>query len=208
MKFNLDNPFFRFMNSLMDLVWLNILTLALCIPVVTAGASLTAMHYCLIRISRGEESYITKMFFKSFKENFRPATPLWLTELLLGLVLYLDFRIVSRMGDGMGSAVWCVLFVAAVVVLMGVQFLFPLVSRFVQNYRGYLSNSFKLGMACLPRTACMTALTVGPLILMFLFWAYLLPVYFLIGIAGPGFLKAKLYDPVFRRLEEKEAEAS
>ncbi len=174
MKFNLDNPFFRFMNSLMDLVWLNILTLALCIPVVTAGASLTAMHYCLIRISRGEESYITKMFFKSFKENFRPATPLWLTELLLGLVLYLDFRIVSRMGDGMGSAVWCVLFVAAVVVLMGVQFLFPLV----------------------------------PLILMFLFWAYLLPVYFLIGIAGPGFLKAKLYDPVFRRLEEKEAEAS
>ena len=76
--FNLDSPVMQALGKMADLMWLNILTLICCIPVVTAGASLTAMHYMALKIVRNEECYITKGFFKSFKENFKQATLIWL----------------------------------------------------------------------------------------------------------------------------------
>ena len=62
--FNLDSPVMQALGKMADLMWLNILTLICCIPVVTAGASLTAMHYMALKIVRNEECYITKGFFK------------------------------------------------------------------------------------------------------------------------------------------------
>lgn len=42
--FDQDNMFFTIMGVLFDLIILNVLTLLCCIPIVTAGASFTAMH--------------------------------------------------------------------------------------------------------------------------------------------------------------------
>ena len=64
--FDMDSPVMRTLNKVADLMWLNILTLVCCLPVITAGASITAMHYVLLKMVRNEESYITKDFFKSF----------------------------------------------------------------------------------------------------------------------------------------------
>ena len=41
---DLDSPFMQVMNKVADLLWLNILALICCIPIFTAGASLTALH--------------------------------------------------------------------------------------------------------------------------------------------------------------------
>ena len=71
--FDLDSPLMNVLNKMADLMWLNILTLICCIPVITAGAALTSMHYVALKIVRNEESYITRSFFKSFKTNFRQA---------------------------------------------------------------------------------------------------------------------------------------
>lgn len=68
--FGLESPFMNFLNRVADLIWLNILTMICCIPVVTIGASLTAMNYVLLKMAKNEEGYITKAFFKSFKSEF------------------------------------------------------------------------------------------------------------------------------------------
>ena len=57
--FDLDSPLMNVLNKMADLMWLNILTLICCIPVITAGAALTSMHYVALKIVRNEESYIT-----------------------------------------------------------------------------------------------------------------------------------------------------
>ena len=80
---NMDGPVMSFLNRLADLIWLNILTMLCCIPVVTAGASLTAMYYMTIKMVRREEGYIARGFWKSFRQNFRQATLIWLLVLLL-----------------------------------------------------------------------------------------------------------------------------
>ena len=64
--FDLDSPLMNVLNKMADLMWLNILTLICCIPIITAGAAFTSMHYVALKIVRNEESYITRAFFKSF----------------------------------------------------------------------------------------------------------------------------------------------
>ena len=67
--FNLDSPVMQALGKMADLMWLNILTLICCIPVVTVGASLTAMHYMALKIVRNEECYITKGFLSPLRKT-------------------------------------------------------------------------------------------------------------------------------------------
>ena len=75
--FEEGSPFQGFLNKVTDLLILNLVTLLLCLPVITAGAALTAMHYVLLKMVRGEEGYIVKSFFRAFKREFRQATVMW-----------------------------------------------------------------------------------------------------------------------------------
>ena len=42
--FNLDSPLMQALNKVADLMWLNILTLICCIPVITVGPALNAFR--------------------------------------------------------------------------------------------------------------------------------------------------------------------
>ena len=91
------------MGKVADLFILNILCLICCIPIVTAGASITAMFYVTMKMVKNEESYIIKSFFKSFKQNFKQATVINLIMLVLAVILYVDMRIVKQMGQPLGQ---------------------------------------------------------------------------------------------------------
>ena len=76
--FNYDNPVWRFIGKFWDVLILNVLWLVCSIPIVTIGASTTAMYYVTLKLARDEDGYTIRSFFKSFKENFRQATVIWL----------------------------------------------------------------------------------------------------------------------------------
>lgn len=88
--FNYDNPVWRFIGKLWDVLVVNILWIICSIPVVTAGASTTAMYYVTLKLARDEDGYTIRSFFKSFKENFKQATAIWLIFLLTGMLLAFD----------------------------------------------------------------------------------------------------------------------
>ena len=96
--FDMDSPVMRFLGRLADLMILNLVTLLCCLPVVTIGASLTAMHYVLLKMVRNEESYIVRSFFKSFKQNFKQATVIWLIILLFLVIFGADIMIINNSG--------------------------------------------------------------------------------------------------------------
>ena len=85
--FNLDGPVLQFINKIVYSVYLNILWFICCIPVVTIGASTTALFYVTLKMSKNEEGNLTKAFFHSFRENLKQATIIWLILLFLGIVL-------------------------------------------------------------------------------------------------------------------------
>ena len=74
--FNYDNPVWRFIGKLGDLVLLNLLWLICCIPVFTAGAATTAVYYVTLKLVRDDDGSTIKSFFHSF-------TPVSYTHLTL-----------------------------------------------------------------------------------------------------------------------------
>ena len=85
---SIDNPFFRLMGAIGDLVVLNILWLLCCLPVVTAGASTLALFAIVHKIAAGEDYRTASGFFKAFRRDFKQATALWLVVLAAGIACW------------------------------------------------------------------------------------------------------------------------
>ena len=82
--FSPDSRFMRYMNRLADLMLLNLMFLLTSIPIVTIGASLTALYSVCFRLGTVREGGTVRDYFRAFRENFGEATKLWLLALLLG----------------------------------------------------------------------------------------------------------------------------
>ena len=185
-----------------DLLILNIITMLMCLPIITAGAALTAMHYVLLKMVRGEEGYILKSFFRSFKREFRQATVLWILYVALAALMASNLVMVLQ-GSGR-YPIWLPssIVVVAVLELMFMIYTFAMLSRFDDTIYHTLLNAVTLTFAELPRSLEMAVITLVPLIA-FLRVSILLPVLVLFGLSVPGYACAMIYDPVFRKIEKQ-----
>ena len=95
---DLDGPLVRALSDLNTLVILNILTALFCIPVITAGASVAAMHYVIMEMFENRGDGAAREFWKRFKENLRNATPVWLILLAAAYAFPLTARFVYSTG--------------------------------------------------------------------------------------------------------------
>lgn len=203
MKFlDIDGPLMQFLGKMADLMWLNILTMVCCIPIITAGASLTALNYMALKIVRGEECYITKGFFKSFKDNFRQSTIIWCFFLLVAAVIGTDYRIMMNTDLGESKVMKVLIIAAAALVLFTFMFVFPVQAKFVNSVRRTIWNAFVFSVFQFPRTVLMVVLYVIPFVIWY-FFPYIFPVIFVFCLSLPAFLSAKLYNNFFLSLEEK-----
>ena len=72
---NQENKILELLSRIVDLLLLNFLFIITSIPIFTIGASLCALYSVNLKMTRKEESYVIKDFFRSFRQNFRQATP-------------------------------------------------------------------------------------------------------------------------------------
>lgn len=166
--FNMDNPLFRTLGKLADLMILNIVFIICCLPIFTIGAALTGLSYVTLKMAENEEGYIVKGFFKSFRQNFRQATIMWLIMLLLGVVLGLDFFILGQATGSLVSVFRVGVTVAAFFYMMVMVYLFAVLARFDNPVRATMKNALIMSIADFPRTIIMIAITVGAVVVTFL----------------------------------------
>ena len=200
--FDLDSPLMNVLNKMADLMWLNILTLICCIPIITAGATFTSMHYVALKIVRNEESYITRSFFKSFKTNFRQATLIWLMILLIAAVLGGDYYIITKSGIQFSSVLVVLIMAAAVLVICTTLYVFPVLAKFDNTIMGTIRNAFIMSILQLPKTVVMFVMAFFPLII-YLVSLRLIPIIFLFGFSLPAYASAMLYNKFFQKLEDQ-----
>lgn len=198
--FALDSPLMNGLSKLADLIWLNILATICCIPIITIGASLTALHYVVLKMVKDEEGYITRSFFKSFRENFKQATLMWLMLLVVFILLVADFMIFRF--SGIVFPGWCQIALTAIAVLImfATMHLFPLLSRYENSIRATYKNSLFMGILHLPKTILMMLCWIVPIVITIYVESFF-PIVFFLGISGPAFLNALLYKKSFQQLE-------
>lgn len=202
--FSMDNPFFRFVGKLVDLVWLNILTLICCIPVFTAGAAFSAMYHVLIKRVLREDGTITKPFFKEFKSNFKNATKVWIPSLLILIVMAANAYLIKKgILDSYPRLLIATGISIGIIVIFLVMFLnyyFAQISRYDNEFGQYIKNSAIMTILYFPRSICMIVIWLFPLALMTLS-NYFALFWFLYGLSFPGYFNAMLLGNIFIKNE-------
>lgn len=191
--FNVDGKAMVFLNRVADLLILNIVYLLCCIPIVTIGASTTALYYITMKMTKDEESYIVKGFFKAFKDNFKQATIIWLIALFAIMVIWGDIWILTKTTFLIGKILLVLIGIIILVLLFTMLYLFPVLARFENTIINTIKNAFLISIVNLPYSILLLIIMAVPIIFFIFFYYYVLPLFFFIGFSLVAFVTSFLY---------------
>lgn len=207
--FDYDGPLFTILNKVSDLILLNVLWLLCSIPIVTIGASTTSMYYVAMKLAEGDDGYVTRKFFKAFKENFRQSTIMWLIMLLAGAIVFSDVYacLFWEMGSWNSILLPFAFFFALFYSLIFV-YLWPLQAKLENKIKHTFKNALLLSIRHLPYSILFIAGTVLSIVLLIKV-PQLLPIYLLLTQSlltfGFSFLFLKIFNLYITKKPEDEA---
>ncbi len=196
-----DNTVMRFITKITYSAYLNILWFICCIPIVTIGASTTALFYVTLKMADNEEGNLAKSFFRSFRENFKQSTKVWLILLGVGIVLAVDGYALYhlRFENTFWTLITAVFIVAAIAYAIIFMYIFPLMARFDNTILAMFKNSLMVGMRFLFCTVLMAVIYfVMAVVIVRIFTPAII---FSEGLCA--FLCSLLLSNILRLLEEK-----
>lgn len=203
--FNLDNKFFQGFGKIIDCICLSFLWFLLCIPVITAGASTTAMYYTVNKVIRNNRSYMWTEYWHAFKTNFKQSTIVWLILLLAYIIMGIDCNIMyqfAQAGVSYGS-LYIVFIVLMAFTAMWAIYLFPYIARFENTVKAILKNSALIAIANLWKTLLLFLIFAAALFVIYLFppALFFMPVVYTL-------LSNLILEKVFRKyMKEEDVEA-
>lgn len=192
-----DGKFVKVLNRIADLVGLNLLAILFCIPIITIGASITAVYGCIFRIQEKREGYLTKDFWKLFKECFRSSTIIYLVGAAVVAMLYLDYQIFAT--DSRLDILQVLVVAGGILVAEIFTYAFPMESYFENSLKATIKNALLLGISNIPYTLLMLGINVFPF-----FLVARIPVtfgiWFLIGISGGAWINSFFLKKIFSKV--------
>lgn len=207
---NGDGKIFNFMSRLGDMFMLNIIYLISCIPVITIGAATTALYYNTLKMAENRESYVWKDYIKSFRQNFRQATVIWLIILLAGFVLAADFLIMGGYSNqAVASVTGIVVIVVGIFLIMMGVYVFPVLARFENKVINIMKYALLMSIRHLISTVIILAIHAVPLLLAFVslsvFLRGVIPV-LLFTVSILAYFESKLFVRIFKNYYPKTEE--
>lgn len=199
--FDIDGPLMQGLTKIADLMILNFLTILCCLPVVTAGAAITALHYQVLKMVRKEDTYVVRGYFKAFKENFKQATIVWLLLIVAVLFIIFDYVVIGISEEG-GIAYWygVVIGAFAIFIAFTATMVFPIMAKFSNTTIRTIKNAMAISVLKFPQTILMLIMYAIPIFIT-LFFLPLLPMVLMFGFSMPVYGSAALYNKFFLKLE-------
>ena len=208
----LDSKFMTILNRIGELVILNICYLVCCIPIVTVGAAITGLYTVCFRFGTARERGALGSFFRAFLANLKQGILLWLIGLAVGLFSAYFALLFFTMG-GVIHYAFIPFLVLLALCLVVFSYAFPLLSQFENTVAQTLKNAAILSLGYLPRSICIAAVNLLPVILLLFYpmlflrigilWFFL---YFSAAAYLNTFLQRKVFTPYWPKEDGKEAE--
>ncbi len=201
------HPVIEFLSRLFDILILNFLTLALCVPVITAVNATASMYYMMLKIVRDEDSGIVKPYFVFFGENFVKSLPYALIFVPVYALLYF-FLIGMAYSDSGNPILFGLLLAVLVIVTILSVWTLMLFAQFDNTVGKTLQNALNLAVQN-PGRSLVILLANGLMGALAIFspsiFLYMLALYLFMGAGIIGFISVKQAVPVFDELmPEKE----
>ena len=180
---NYDGPFMTGLRKLVNYVFLGILWVVASIPIITFGASTTAMLFTAENSVRKDQPKMLSTFWNCFRNEFKQATILWLMAIVLIAPLALNAFLLWRME--MPNVIFAVLFITVLFGFCWIQLWFGYLATFEDTVRTILGNTFRMTLMNFPWAVLMLGLVVVSIVGAIFAFFFAAPVLFLIpGIYG------------------------
>ncbi len=199
-KLNINNPFFQFMNTLASFILLNILFLITCIPIITIGAAMTSLYSVTLAYAKEEQSYFIKGYFKSFKQNFKQGTQIWLLLLTVALILVFNMSFWHTLGSLLGTVLFILMGLVLTVASLCYLYVFPLLARFTNGTLQTIKNAIFIAFLNLKYSILMLAINS---LLVFLLYHFppVAMLFMVFGITFTAYIQSFIFNRVFKTYE-------
>lgn len=154
--FNTENPVMVMLSRITDMIWVSIIFLISCIPIITIGDALTSLYYVCAKVIRHGEGYVWREYWRSFKMNFKQSTIFWVIIVFIYTLLgwninYLGLNASTKDGiTGFIAAFYLVMMLVLAFIMLNI---FPIISRFDNKF----SVTVKFALFCAFRHVLHTA---------------------------------------------------
>ncbi len=191
----------RFFEWLFMLVFVNIFTILLLIPIVTILPAITAM-YATIKESMAEgPNKPIRMYFSNFMKYSEKS---FVLELIIGLIFVVAgisvWYYYGKIGAGeilSNVGFWIMIFFIVILLMMILHI--PLLTVTFESFRA--REIFKTSMFIAFRYLGITAISLV-LFIISIVGIVAAPIWFLVGFSGPAFLVIKVSEPLYYRLNK------
>ncbi len=155
--FKRTSPGMRFLSGLGTLIIANILFIITSIPIITIGASISALYRITYEVHMGNDPFVIREYLQYFKENFKQATKIWIPSLILGGVWVSSLLVVLRQLDSSYSWMQYPIYFLLVILSFVIIYGFPMIAVFENTTKNIIKNSILISIANIPTTVFIVA---------------------------------------------------
>ena len=129
--FRYDGSFYTITAKIFDMILLNLLWIIGCLPVITAGASFSALYSVTLHSVKEDGKGVCQEFFRVWRRDLKDSIPVWCAVLATLLVLLLNLGILREQPPKLVWLFFIVLFalILAFVIVFS-SCVFPAISTF------------------------------------------------------------------------------
>ena len=200
---DLDSEFMQAVGKIADYIILNLLCVLFSLPIVTMGAAMTAKFYVAMKMTRGEEPKVSQAFIKSFRENFKQVTKIWIVIVLIGAVVAWDWYSILY-GKSQGMFLYGkIAFLVMTILFWSVAYnLCAFLARFHMTTKEAIKGSLVFTFLNLPKMVLILLVTVLSYIIeaWYLEWGLAIWLFF---TTVTLYYVSKMYVKQFAKIEEQ-----
>lgn len=197
-----EKPLWGSLSIVTDFVLLNLLWILCSLPILTIGASTSALYYCMLKIVREREHGIFSMFFHAYRDNLKQGCGLTMILAGIGIFLACDLWFFSLLEGFLFKIAAGIVMILVIVWLLVISYVFPILAQFENTVAGHLRSALILAITHPLKTISIVALNLLP-VAFFLFapsvFVASIPVWLFCGISMVAFFNAKILVKVFEQ---------
>lgn len=206
-SFDMDSKLWHFFDFVGDMATLNFLFLVTSVPIITIGASVTALNSALFKRKEKRTDDVKKEYIRDFKANFKNATIIWLIFLVFAIACGLNFAMISKLNPANRSWIMIMFGIVAAAMLMTVLYSFALLARFENDWITTVAKAFVIGIMSFPYTIVLFLVLTAAVLASIQTYASIMAAaafWLLIGFSLTGYLCSIMFYRAFRRFTRKE----
>lgn len=204
--FKVDGNLYNLLENFSDYVVLNIAFVIGCLPLLTIGASLTALYDISNKLQKKEKCSIFSDFFKSYKKYFKESTFIWVIQFIIYLIVFLYLMMFKDSSVFIAKVYYVFTILIAYINLAVSIYIYPTISRYKYNIRGYFQFAFVTSNMFFLYTIVMMIISVTLIFVIFEsvnFIGWSLFIFLIFGFALVAYVYNLILSKVFERLEVK-----